>query len=312
MKGLIVMPARRKSTFYDYYACLFEKIKEEFGFDILYANNLKVPSNIDVVITHAVPQRTYGSALMDLATLDKNIKLVGYLHDLHPFNDKKYRKRVIKMLDRYDVVLVDGKEIFEKYYPGYSDKVVFFPKFFAPHTRYVDFEFNKKPIVKCLLSGYIKRKKEQVYPLRNFIFDNIDRSKVVIIPHPGYVRSRKDLLSDESYYVGDRYAKKLHSHFCCLATSSKYNVVLAKYLEISATGSLLVANETKDLKKAGFVSGEHYVSITKENALEVIYECLDNPDKYIKIRKAGMEFVRKNHSVNNRFKQFKKILEGLV
>jgi uncharacterized membrane protein YcgQ (UPF0703/DUF1980 family) len=96
-----------------------------------------------------------------------------------------------------------------------------------------------------------------------------------------------------------------------LSTSSKFNYVLAKYLEIPAVGSLLIANETNDLKKIGFIAGEHYVSITKENALETIYECLDNPDKYIEIRKNGMGFVRRNHSINNRFEQLKNILNEI-
>jgi hypothetical protein len=312
MKGLIVTPARRKNTFYDHYICFFEKIKEELGFNIVYTDDLKVSSNIDVVIAHAVPQRTYGDALMGLATLNKNVKLIGYLHDLHPFNDKKYKKRMKTMLNRYDIILSDREELLKKHYPDYSDKIVFFPNFFAPHIRYTSLEFNKFPIFKCLLSGYIKRKKEQVYPLRNFVFDNIDKSKVVIIPHPGYVKSRKEVLADESYYIGDGYAKKLHSYFCCLATSSKFNIVLVKYLEIPATGSLLIANETTDLKKAGFISGEHYISITEKNAFEVIYECLDNYSKYTQIRKNGMNFVRKNHSINNRFEQLKGILEDIV
>jgi len=313
MKGLIVTPARRRNTFYDHYICLFEKIKEKLGFDILYVNKLKVPSDIDVVITHAVPQRTYGNALMGLAALDKNVKLIGYLHDLHPFDDEGYRERMIEMLNRYDVVLTDREELLKKYYPKYSDKIVFFPNFFAPHTRYANFEFNEKPILKCLLSGFSdKREGSQIYPLRSFIFNNIDRSKAVIIPHPGPASSREEMLADKRYYIGDRYAKKLHSYFCCLATSSKFDIMLVRYPEIPATGSLLIANEVNDLKKAGFVSGEHYISITKKNALEVIYECLDNPDKYIKIRKNGMEFVRRNHGINNRFKQFKKILKELV
>jgi glycosyltransferase involved in cell wall biosynthesis len=272
---------------------------------MLYVDDIEIPSDIDVIIARAIPQKSYVNSLMNLANLNKNVKLIGYLHNLH--GNESMKSNMIKMLNRYDIILSPAEETFKNQYSKYLNKFIFFPNFFAPHERYIKFEFNKNPIFKCLLSGALASE----YPLRSFIFDKIDRSKVSIIPHPGYKKSKKEILNDVSCYTGDKYANELYSYFCCLSTSSKFNYVLAKYLEIPAVGSLLIANETNDLKKIGFIAGEHYVSITKENALETIYECLDNPDKYIEIRKNGMGFVRRNHSINNRFEQLKNILNEI-
>jgi len=304
MRGLIIIPTRYKNLFCSNAPLLLEMVGEKFGFNVLYTNSsVKIPSNTDVVILYAVPHHNYENLFMDYVNLSRDVKLVGYLHDLH--GSELLSKNMLKMLDRYDVILRGADETFGNLYPEHLSRSIFFPNFIAPYTKYSDLKFNKDPIYKCLLSGALSRR---YYPLRQFIFDKIDRSKVTIIPHPGYNKSKTEILSNSSYYIGDRYINKLHSHFCCVTTSSKFNYVLSKYIEIPATGSLLIANETNDLRKMGFIPNKHYISITKENVLETIYECLDNPNKYTEIRKDGMEFARKNHSINNRFEQFKTIL----
>ena len=73
-----------------------------------------------------------------------------------------------------------------------------------------------------------------------------------------------------------------------------------------------MANETTDLGKAGFISNRHYVPITKENVYEKITQCLKNPNEYSDIRREGMEFVRKNHSINNRMDFLKSVFEDLL
>jgi hypothetical protein len=75
---------------------------------------------------------------------------------------------------------------------------------------------------------------------------------------------------------------------------------------------LLLANEIDDLKKAGFVPYRHYVPITRADVLVRIDKCLKNPNDYDHIRREGMEFVRKNHSVVNRIERLRKIFDDLM
>jgi hypothetical protein len=104
MKGLLLTPAYRKNIFYnDSFNLLFEMIKEEFGFDMLYVDDIEIPSDIDVIIARAIPQKSYVNSLMNLANLNKNVKLIGYLHNLH--GNESMKSNMIKMLNRYDFLI---------------------------------------------------------------------------------------------------------------------------------------------------------------------------------------------------------------
>jgi len=128
-----------------------------------------------------------------------------------------------------------------------------------------------------------------------------------ILPHPGYVNAP----SKEKAIIREDYVKCLNNYFCCVTGSSKFNYLLAKYFEIPASGSLLLADRTKDSDKVGLVPFKHYVPIDKGNALASIKDCLTRPYKYEEIRKEGMAFVRANHGTRNRLEQFKEILKEL-
>lgn len=305
IKGLILIPEHFGNPAYitDRYMCLFRKMRDELGFGISITDNLKsLSSDIEVVVTLKSPQHTHPNTLMELENLDKKVKLVGYFSDLHSWGKKDYEDNMSRRLDRCDVILCPYDKAFRKRWPQYIDKYVFFPHFFAPHDRYANLGFNEKPIPKCLLSGEVD---SNIYPLRAFIKKKGDPSEIDILGHPGY-------LVDDQACVKRKYAKFVNKYFCGVATSSIYNYVVAKYFEIPAVGALLLADEVEDLKKLGFVPFKHYVPITENNVLSQIDDCLVHQEKYDEIRNVGMEFVRENHSINNRFQQFKEILWTLM
>lgn len=301
-KGMIIIPEFYVTRHTDNYKILFKMISKEFGWPLVYTDYPKIPSDTEIVLVFAVPQRNRPEVMKDLYKLDKKIKLIGYVQDIYPSLDvylqdsKEYERQLFKMFDRYDLILSVLDEKFREWYPQYVDKFVFFPQFFAPHQRYSVLEFNRRPMMRCLLSGNVD---PNVYPLRGYLANC--RNKVPV----DYRYSK--------YRIGDKYAKLLHSYFCCVATSSIFNIVVKKYFEIPATGSLLLANPVADLDKLGFIPYEHYVPITmnkgEENAIAQIRRCLRYPDHYENIRKKGAKFVRTFHSVRNRFKQLKEILD---
>lgn len=122
--------------------------------------------------------------------------------------------------------------------------------------------------------------------------------------------------------VGKDYAKCLNRYFCGLGINGgrKTQAAIMKHFEIPAAGSLMLAEPFPDLDRAGFVPGKHYVEIKAEykgyyetvtDVIERVMEVLQNPDAYQEIRRAGTEFVRKNHSINNRWIQLRKIIKEL-
>jgi len=305
VKGMIIIPEFYLTRHTDNYKVLLRKISKEFKWPIAYTDHPDIPSDTEIVIVFAVPQRNRPEVLKDLYKLNKKIKLIGYTQDIYPGNvyfdnDKEYKKQLFRMFDRFDIILSAVDEKFREWYPEYVNKMVFFPQFFAPHKRYSVLEFNKRPKMKCLLSGNLD---PNIYPLRGYL------SKQRIV-------SRIECRGSK-YRIGDSYARLLHSYFCCVATSSIYNIVVKKYFEILATGSLLLANQVKDFDSLGFIPYKHYIPITmdrgtSEYAVAQIRRCLYFPEKYEQIRKDGAKLARTFYGVRTRFEQLKKILEGVI
>lgn len=302
MKGVIIIPKFYESlwtprpdgfkSISSVTGPLWYAIKNAFEFDLKYADEVDVPLNTDVVIMFGVPYHNRPKVIPGLLDLDKNIKLIMYPGDIQCYNDPICMESRLKVFNRSDVIISGSYEYFAKLYPQFLNKYEFLPLFFGPDERYMGLLFNNGPKMKCLFSGSLN---PQVYPLRSFI----KNSKCVMVDYVPPI------------YVGDAYAKLLNSYFCCVATPSIFNYAVCKYFEIPAAGSLLLAPEINDFKKAGFVANQHYVPITKSNIIEIITHCLKNHSEYEHIRRAGMEFALKNHSVLNRIDRIK-IIFGKV
>lgn len=286
-----------KNYWIDRWEHFFEALKEDAGFDeIVYSNEF--PSLSDKIKTlflflHPTAYIAVKDYARGLEEYRKPLKVISYLGDLCAA--ERDFKPFYSILDRSDVIFSETDEAFRKLLPGYVNKLVFSPNFFAPHERYANLPFNENPIMKCLLSGSLYA---ESYPLRYFLSNNTG-SIIDILEWP------KQKLQDKPHYaLNEAYAKKINEYFCAVATSGirqtgdKY--IVAKYFEIPAAGTLLLANEAEDLKKTGLRPYEHFVPITRNNAIFQISDCLANPDKYQEIRRRGMEFVRSHHSIKNR------------
>lgn len=277
---------------------LFYAIKQAFGFDINYVDEVDVSSDTDIVIMFGVPYHDRPKLIPGLLDLNENIKLVMFTGDLQCYGSECLENK-LKVFDRCDLIISGCYEYFVKTYPQFLSKYEFLPNFFAPHNRYAELPFNNYPKLRGLLSG---ASGPSIYPLRD-----VFRKSCFCGDEGKWIHHRPN-----RFAKGDDYAKLLNSYFCCVTSSSIYNYVVAKYLEIPAAGSLLLANETNDLKKLGFIPYKHYVPITNQNAIETTLHCIENYGAYSDIRKEGMEFVRKNHSINNRMEELGKIFDDLL
>jgi len=301
IRGIVYVPKIFAPNAYitDRYDCLFS----ELGFEVRMANTVREFPDVDVVIAYKAAQHSNANALVDLANLPPKIKLINYVVDLHaPERPSLCRKNMKMLLDRSDLIICPYHSAFMEKWPEYADKYEFFPHFFAPHNRFAGLDFNETPKRKALLSGGTFH---SVYPMRSDIERECGANKTIdILRHPGYHTGRG--------VTRDAYAKMIHEYFSGIATASVYKYVVAKYFEIPATGSLLFGERIDDLDMLGFVPGEHYIPITKEDSIDVINECCANPKKYTEIRKAGMKFVRKNHSINNRIIQLEEMIKEVL
>jgi len=97
MKGLtVVSKAYTPPYISDRYHIFFEMIRDEFGFPIQYTDDPVVPRDTDVLLVAL--QRTYTHSMMRLEHLNRRVKMIGLLGDLHSL-DWKYGNGT-RMLER--------------------------------------------------------------------------------------------------------------------------------------------------------------------------------------------------------------------
>lgn len=321
MKGIFFIPAIHKDCILGIqrYYSFFKLLKSELGFDIVVCDNVDASTiKADVVVLFKSPENWTSHLFTGLLDLPKSIKLIGYWADIHlhqhtkgDFNstperqDLEYILAMNNMLDRCDVVLCSYKEAFNKMWGRYSPKFVHFPHF-VDRDVFRNIPFNHTPQLQCVVSGATSG---GFYPIRKFISEQKDE-KLVVLPHPGYGGANQQY-GTKSYRIGEEYFKELNKYFCAVSTSGVLNYLVCKYFEIPAAGSLLLAEKIQDLDTVGFVENQHYLTIYKDNFLDVVLESLSNPLLYHTIRKEARNFVLTNHTNYDRLELFKKVLNDL-
>jgi len=320
----------------DRYECLFDKMAEQFGFTINYSDGIFVfdprsqtylslaqyrlrslnrvfgkeinspvatpmeTLDVDIVFACKPPRSP-----LRLVDFPPKIKLISYVIDLHTYGKEENREYTRSLFDRSDLIISPYCSAFTRRWPEYVHKHECFPHFFAPHDRSVNLSFNEDPILKIVLSGCIGRGGAgvEIYPIRKHVRDNLS-SQIYYLQHPGYYSG--------GGITKDDYTALIGGHLGAIATASTFGYVVAKYFEIPSTGSLLLGERIPDLDDLGFVPNEHYVPITIDDFSEVTAHCCKNPKLYEDIRRNGMEFVRENHSINNRIIRLEEMIKEVL
>jgi len=311
MKKIIVLPRKYdeiREVYTDTFFELFRLLCEEFGFKFKFAESLEgIIADLFLVYAGVHGQRL----IKDLATLSYNKKVILYIDGVHglPHGDIE----IEDALNRANCLLSGCDELFRETYPEFKHKFELFPHFFAPSSRYLSLQFNEKPLMRCLLTGNVRSPYH--YPFRSWISScvlqgKVGVQKVDIMRHPRWQAPSRGKCVVEGV-MRDEYAKILNRYFCSLATSSRWGCALAKYFEIPATGALLLANDAPGVREVGLIANKHFVPIDETNVFDRINYCLANPKAYRNVRLEGMEYVRANHSVENRAERIGEILENL-
>jgi len=291
MKGSIIIP-----TFYhkrhlggvksQRARFLFKELEKKYGLSITYTDSPSL-KGLDVAVVYAVPY--HNRPKIPSGLLEAKAKLIGYYEDLQCWDNEECKRNKRVAFARYDVLMGACYEMFMNTYSQHLYKHEHFPNFFVPHQAYVRLKPNKRPKMRCLMAGTVSRH----YPFRL------------------HIKNRKDKLIDVKRVSFDKYPQFLNSYFCALAVPGRMRNVAAKYLEIPAAGTLMLAARVKELDVMGLKPYVHYVPVTEKNVFGQVKRCLSHPEDFVKIRNAGMDFVRSNHSVKNRIAQFGRILKGL-
>ena len=307
--GTIFLPKKFSKETYvtDRYHCFFEEIQKRLGWDLIIEDDIdinKVKTNY--LLIFKCPQADDPSRLVNVKNINITVRLIGYYADLQQKGrSDTYIKNMDDVLDRCDIILTAYKEAFIEKWEKYWYKTKWFPQFYGPDDRFdnLDYNFNKC-IKKILLIGATT---VRYYPLRNFIAKiNYHIKKV---SHPGYQIEDFNRKIELGYKIRDDYAEVINQYCGTIATCSTEKYVIAKYFEIPAAGTLLLANKCNDLVELGFKEDVHYVCIDKVSVHKKLMNVIQNYNGYRTMITECREFVKENFSTKARVDQFVKIIE---
>ena len=233
-----------------------------------------------------------------LAELGKlGARLCYFVDDLHP-RDESARQQARRVFDSCDLILAAYQPVFADFYPGVAKRREIA---WLPHAASPDFfgDPNPNPESAVLLSGAIS----QHYPLRQKMLDLHEQHPDLIKhhPHPGYHCGHD---YENGSFVGTSYASIIQSALAAFTDGSIFRYVLAKHFEITAAGSLLIAENAVSplLAKLGFQENEHYVATNGESLENCVRAVLDpsNRTEMDAIRCAGRELTLSRHKTSDR------------
>ena len=304
MKGAIITSSRIMSEdcMSDRWRIFFRMIRDRLAFEIV-SHPDELSRNPDIVLICGTPQMLGG---IEAFMTKGDWKTILYIADIHKGRDKKWRTILDPIVEACDISLSSSDMWFRLLWTEHYKKHVYFPYFFAPQERYVSLSFNFNPKRKCLFTGHTAK----AYPLRRYVYNFAKSGKegseyFDVLEHPG------NESVDKSAIIGDDFARHLNTYGGCV-TSTIAGCPTAKHFEIMASGSLLFSDRSWDLDVLGLVSGKHYVEITADSIQRRIGKATNHLDRFQDIRMSGMDFARKKHGVESRFKQFKEILGDLL
>jgi spore maturation protein CgeB len=231
---------------------------------------------------------TNSPKITGLASL--NIPFGVLLHDLH-YNIPIRRELLKREKVKYVFTLYRDK--FYEWYPQFWQQMRW-----LPHQVNTDvfLDYGLKKEIDCLMMGAIH---PYIYPLRHKILNAMkDRPGFVYHEHPGYKnfsdQDRKEL------YIGENYAREINRARMFITCNSRYGYSLAKYFEVLACKTLLLAPVTQEIRDLGLIPGVHFAAINDVNYDRVISYYLENENERELIASQGYELVRSQHSTRKR------------
>ncbi|HLR66608.1 glycosyltransferase [Virgibacillus alimentarius] len=224
-----------------------------------------------------------------------------FVNDVHRFTSLR-RNYIHKNKIPYIFPVVRGK--FIETYPEFEHKMQWLPHFIHPDL-YQDYGLKKE--IDLLMMGAAN----DFYPLRQKIIKTYKGdSKFTYHPHPGYRTFREK--EEKRLFIGTRYAKEINRAAIFFTSPSVLYYPVAKYFEVLACKTLLLAPTFRELEDLGFIPGYHFVPIDEYNFKEKAAYYLENRAQRQKIAEQGYHFVHKEHTIGLRGKQLVKKLERIL
>ncbi|MEN6325071.1 MAG: glycosyltransferase [Syntrophomonas sp.] len=223
-----------------------------------------------------------------------------YVYDIH--YQIEARKQAIAQ-EKVRHVFSHYRDKFYLWFHDYAAKMRWLPQH-ANLEVFKDYGLPKD--IDYLLMGAVG---ERVYPLRYKIVETMkNRPNFVYHEHPGF----KYFAQDDDAYVGVKYAREINRAKLFLTCDSIYQYPIAKYFEVPACKTLLLAPFSKELADLGFIPGVNFVSIDEYDFLEKAEYYLNHETERSEIAEQGYQMVRSRHSTVKRATELLAMIEEIV
>ncbi|RAP74348.1 glycosyltransferase [Paenibacillus montanisoli] len=196
-----------------------------------------------------------------------------------------------------DLVFSFYRDAFKGFYPELLHKFRWLPNY-VDIEEFQDYQQNKE--IDFLLMGAIH---EETYPLRDKIAREMKGYPgFVHYEHPGYRNYEEE--EEAQTRVGKYFSMAINKAKMFFTDDSCYQFPIAKYFEVPASKTLLLASGSKELEDLGFIDGVTFVEINGDNYLEKALYYLQHEEERNAITERGYRMVRERHTTQIRAKEF--------
>lgn len=243
----------------------------------------------------------YGSINAPRATGLDTLKIPYgvYVQDLHSL--KNLHDQIVKNNIRY--IFNCYRDMFLNVYPQFADRMIWIPHH-VDLSVYRDYGLKKE--IPMLMMGAVN---PVTYPLRHKMLRALaGRKDFVFHAHPGY----RNIGAHEGKFVREKYAMEINRAKLFLTCDSIYQYPVAKYFEVPACRTLLLAPDSPELYDLGFRAGEHFVAINEKDFLEKAKYYASHDEERQAIADNGFRLVRTRHSTAARAKELVASIRNIV
>jgi len=222
------------------------------------------------------------------------------LHDLHTSTDFR-RNRIAE--EKVPYIFSPCRDAFHNYFPEFADRFIWFPNYVNTELF---FDYGQERDIDYLLMGHTS---PVYYPLRHNILNTMQgKPGFVYHHHPGY----REIGDSEGAFIKEKYAREISRAKIFFTCGGIGNYPVAKYFEVLACKTLLLAASFPELEDLGFVSGETFVAVDSGNFLELAEYYLHHEKERLRISEQGYEMVHERHSASRRAKELVDAFERII
>jgi len=238
---------------------------------------------------------------------NKNIPVYSVSEDMHWGFEKM--KKCLYINKCFSLIKFDKSiKIINEYQNYFKDKyITYFDSRFLNMKKFKNYNLEKKYDI--LIYG---NRRYSVYPLRGYLNDILikyqNKYKIKILRNSGSFSANKRKLP-----INEELSKLINQSYLTVASSSVKDVLLQKYIEISASYSCILGNIPSDYKNL-FTGNiiEININMTEKEIIDIIDKALSNKKKLLEMTNRLHEIIIKEHNLDCGVKNFDKVFENIL